>query len=138
MVSVLRLGHRPDRDKRMSTHVCLTARALGADGVCFPELDNRLEQSVTGVTERFGSDFTLKEARDWKKLVREWDGDVVHLTMYGINIDEFLASTVPKNPWLSLARKRFPGKPTKWRITTLQWAASPIRKWRPWRFFWTG
>ncbi|PSP47219.1 tRNA (cytidine(56)-2'-O)-methyltransferase [Halobacteriales archaeon QH_7_69_31] len=32
-VVVLRLGHRPGRDERMTTHVGLTARALGADRV---------------------------------------------------------------------------------------------------------
>jgi len=32
-VAVLRLGHRPGRDERMTTHVGLTARALGADRV---------------------------------------------------------------------------------------------------------
>ena len=32
-VAVLRLGHRPGRDNRMTTHVGLTARALGADRV---------------------------------------------------------------------------------------------------------
>ena len=32
-VSVLRLGHRVDRDKRMTSHLGLTARAFGADEV---------------------------------------------------------------------------------------------------------
>ncbi|TFG70124.1 MAG: tRNA (cytidine(56)-2'-O)-methyltransferase, partial [Methanomassiliicoccus sp.] len=30
MIVVLRLGHRPERDQRVTTHVALTARALGA------------------------------------------------------------------------------------------------------------
>ena len=32
-VSVLRLGHRVDRDKRITSHLGLTARALGANRV---------------------------------------------------------------------------------------------------------
>ena len=32
-VSVMRLGHRVDRDKRMTSHLGLTARAFGADEV---------------------------------------------------------------------------------------------------------
>ncbi|MEM3019534.1 MAG: tRNA (cytidine(56)-2'-O)-methyltransferase, partial [Candidatus Bathyarchaeia archaeon] len=32
-VTVLRLGHRVGRDVRITTHVGLIARALGADGV---------------------------------------------------------------------------------------------------------
>jgi tRNA (cytidine56-2'-O)-methyltransferase len=30
-VTVLRLGHRPERDKRITTHVGLVARAFGAE-----------------------------------------------------------------------------------------------------------
>ena len=32
-ISVLRLGHRRDRDKRITSHLGLTARAFGADEV---------------------------------------------------------------------------------------------------------
>ena len=32
-LSVLRLGHRRDRDKRITSHLGLTARAFGADEV---------------------------------------------------------------------------------------------------------
>ncbi len=32
-INVLRLDHRQKRDARITTHVCLTARAFGADGV---------------------------------------------------------------------------------------------------------
>ena len=32
-IVVLRLGHRPERDARVTTHVGLTARALGASGM---------------------------------------------------------------------------------------------------------
>ena len=32
-VIILRLGHRPERDKRITTHVALTARAFGAEGM---------------------------------------------------------------------------------------------------------
>jgi len=32
-VIVIRYGHRPARDQRMTTHIALIARALGADGI---------------------------------------------------------------------------------------------------------
>jgi tRNA (cytidine56-2'-O)-methyltransferase len=32
-VIILRIGHRPERDQRVTTHVGLTARALGAKGM---------------------------------------------------------------------------------------------------------
>jgi tRNA (cytidine56-2'-O)-methyltransferase len=33
MITVLRLDHRVGRDTRITTHVCLTSRAFGADKV---------------------------------------------------------------------------------------------------------
>ena len=43
MITVLRLDHRLGRDTRITTHVCLTARAFGADKVILSgEHDNIL------------------------------------------------------------------------------------------------
>jgi tRNA (cytidine56-2'-O)-methyltransferase len=90
MIVVLRLGHRPDRDQRVTTHVALTARALGADEVWVSERDTSLEQSVRGVVARFGGDFQVRTGVEWKKAVRSWEGTVVHLTMYGEKLSEAL------------------------------------------------
>ena len=35
-IVVLRLGHRPERDQRVTTHVGLLSRALGARGTTWP------------------------------------------------------------------------------------------------------
>lgn len=90
MIVVMRLGHRPDRDQRVTTHVALTARALGADEVWVSTKDPSLERSVRGVVERFGGDFTIKTGVEWRKAIRSWDGTVVHLTMYGESLSEAL------------------------------------------------
>ena len=37
-VSVLRLGHRRDRDKRITSHLGLTARAFGANEILCQEM----------------------------------------------------------------------------------------------------
>jgi len=87
--AVLRLGHRPERDKRMTTHVGLTARAFGADVMYMPKLDKKIEKTLSDVTDRFGGNFKIKVENDWRRMVKEWDGKVVHLTMYGTDIDEF-------------------------------------------------
>lgn len=87
--AVLRLGHRPERDKRMTTHVGLTARAFGADIMYMPKADKKIENTLSDVTERFGGNFQLKEEKDWRELVKNWDGDIIHLTMYGEDIDKF-------------------------------------------------
>ncbi len=86
---MLRLGHRPERDKRISTHVALTARAFGAKGIYFDKYDESVFNSVRDVVERWGGDFFI-EAVNWKKLLKEFDGLKVHLTMYGIPLPEKL------------------------------------------------
>ena len=59
VIAVLRLGHRPDRDKRITTHVGLVARAFGADAVYITTRDIHLEKSLEGVVNRFGGDFKI-------------------------------------------------------------------------------
>ncbi|MBO8181900.1 MAG: tRNA (cytidine(56)-2'-O)-methyltransferase [Archaeoglobus sp.] len=86
-VYVLRLGHRPERDKRISTHVALTARALGAKGIYFSCYDESVFQSVRDVVARWGGDFFIEEV-SWRSFLKEFDGIKVHLTMYGIPLPE--------------------------------------------------
>jgi len=85
---VLRLGHRPGRDDRMTTHVGLTARALGADRVLFPDNAGQSAETVRDITERFGGHFAVEQSDEQKATIREWDGPVVHLTMYGEQIQD--------------------------------------------------
>ena len=82
-VVVLRLGHRPGRDDRMTTHVGLTARALGADRVVFVGDASGAADTVADITDRFGGPFEVERRDSHRPLLREWDGTVVHLTMYG-------------------------------------------------------
>ncbi len=89
-VVVLRWGHRL-RDERLTTHVILTARALGASGVILSDVEDKdIKNTVEKVVERFGGPFFLKMGIPWRKAVKEWrekGGIVVHLTAYGENID---------------------------------------------------
>lgn len=82
-VCVTRLGHRPGRDERMTTHVGLTARALGADRVVLPAAASQAMETVAEVTEQFGGPFVAETTASPGRFVRQWDGLVVHLTMYG-------------------------------------------------------
>ena len=92
VVEVLRLGHRGDRDKRISTHVALTARALGADRIIFTTEDEHVENSVKKVVESWGGNFEFVVEKHWRKYIKEFKkrGIVVHLTMYGANINEIM------------------------------------------------
>ncbi|WP_435195559.1 tRNA (cytidine(56)-2'-O)-methyltransferase [Natronomonas sp. EA1] len=87
-LAVLRLSHRPGRDERMTTHVGLTARALGADRVYFPDNAGQSRDTVADITARFGGPFAVELTDSPKQLVREWEGPIVHLTMYGLPIQD--------------------------------------------------
>ena len=87
-VAVLRLGHRPGRDERITTHVGLTARALGADRVILAGQASSRADTVVDITDRFGGPFETETVESWRPIVRDWDGRVVHLTMYGLEVQE--------------------------------------------------
>jgi len=93
-VFILRLDHRPKRDKRATTHLFLAARALGADGGFYSgEKDEKIQKSVEKVTEAWGGDFKVSYVTDWKRKIMEWKaegGEVVHLTMYGLPLQHVI------------------------------------------------
>jgi len=88
-VVVLRWGHR-DRDKRLTSHVALTARALGASGFILADIiDKKVKATVDKVTEQWGGFFKFEMGVPWKQVVKDWkakNGLVVHLTAYGENL----------------------------------------------------
>jgi len=89
-IFVLRWGHRPQRDVRLTTHVALTARALCASGFILSDTqDLHIQETVTKITKAWGGNFQFEMGTPWKRAVREWKakgGVVVHLTAYGENI----------------------------------------------------
>ena len=90
-VHVLRLGHRPSRDKRVSTHLLLAARAFGASGGIYTgDEDPSLEESIGNVVSEGGGNFSLEYSDSWRKSIRSWKGKVVHLTMYGLPFQEVI------------------------------------------------
>jgi len=89
-VSVLRVGHRPGRDPRLTTHVALAARAFGARRMYLHPRDDDLAERIAAVSHRWGGDFAVVPVDDWKSLVRSFPGTVVHLTMYGIPLERSL------------------------------------------------
>ena len=90
-IVVLRWGHRQQRDARLTTHVALTARALGASGFLLSDVvDKKIKESVKKVTENWGGKFFFEMGTGWKRAVKDWKaqgGVVVHLTAYGENVE---------------------------------------------------
>lgn len=88
-VAVLRWGHR-ERDKRLTAHLVLTARALGASGFFLADVkDVKVEATIRKVVKHWGGLFHFDMGRPWRQIVREWKvegGIIVHLTAYGENI----------------------------------------------------
>lgn len=96
MITVLRMGHRPQRDKRMTTHVCLVARAFGADNIIVSKKDEKLKKTIDHMVEQWGGDFSVRFQK-WKTVLKSWKGIIVHLTMYGLPLDEKIEEIRRKN-----------------------------------------
>lgn len=88
-VAVLRWGHR-ERDKRLTAHVALTARALGASDFFLADVkDEKVKATVKKVVKNWGGPFYFEMGKPWKQIIKKWKaegGIVVHLTAYGENI----------------------------------------------------
>jgi len=99
MIRILRLGHRIGRDDRMTTHIFLTGRALGADSAVFcGDPDSGPVESARKICENWGGTFPVTYSSGWEKEVRGWKrtgGTVVHLTMYGERIQD-VVERIPK------------------------------------------
>lgn len=92
-IVILRLGHRIQRDQRITTHVALTARALGAEGMLLDSDDSGIEKSLEEAGASWGGSFYVKRITSWKSEIKKWKeagGKVIHLTMYGINLPDAL------------------------------------------------
>jgi tRNA (cytidine56-2'-O)-methyltransferase len=88
-IVVLRVGHRIDRDRRVTTHVGLCSRALGAQGMLLAASDRSLVSTIRDVVKRWGGNFWIRDQVNWRQEIAKWKhdrGTVVHLTMYGQNL----------------------------------------------------
>ena len=75
-VTVLRLGHRPQRDKRLTTHLILAARAFGAEKVIYSGvMDTKMEERIRSVVKEWGGKFTLEYNENWRKIVKGFEGE---------------------------------------------------------------
>jgi tRNA (cytidine56-2'-O)-methyltransferase len=114
---ILRINHRPERDKRLTTHLGLTARAFGAQGFWFTGLrDSEMIRNIRQVCSQWGHRaFSIQQKRSWRECVRKWknsDGEVIHLTMYGLHIDELIQKirTSPRDKLIVVGGPKVPGE----------------------------
>ncbi len=110
-IIILRLGHRIQRDQRITTHVALTARALGAEGMFLVSDDRGIEKSMEEVRDRWGGSFYVKNITSWKSEIKKWKkagGKVLHLTMYGINLPDALHEIKAENLMVVVGAEKVP------------------------------
>ena len=97
-ITVVRLGHRQQRDKRITSHLGLTARAMGASHfVLCGDDDEKVLDTLADVTETFGGEFSAEHHAKPLGFLRHFakqGGCIVHLTMYGEDF-ESATSTIP-------------------------------------------
>lgn len=101
MILVLRLGHRIPRDERITTHVGLVARAFGAEKIIYSgQKDGGMEESIGKIVEQWGGEFSVEYIKNGLKKVKEFKKQnyiIVHLTMYGIGVEEKIKEIKKKN-----------------------------------------
>ena len=89
-IEVLRIGQRVVRDDRVTTHVALVARALGASKIYMNEVDPEIEDTVEQINETWGSNFEIEIFSNWKDVInlKKNNSKIVLLTMYGEDINK--------------------------------------------------
>ena len=111
---ILRMGHRPERDKRVTTHIALVARALGANGLIISDVnDRRIKEKLMDVQDRFGGNFFIEMGKKWQKVLNDWKnsgGEIIHLTMYGLPLPNVIEEirTSQKDKLLVIGAKKVP------------------------------
>ena len=89
-IEVLRIAQRVIRDDRVTTHVALVARAFGASKIYRNEVDPEISESIQKINSTWGGDFEIEFFEDWKTVLNSkiTKSKIVHLTMYGENINK--------------------------------------------------
>lgn len=91
VIEVLRIGQRLVRDDRVTTHVALVARAFGASKIYMNEVNPEIKNTLKRVNKTWGGNFEIVFIDEWKKVVKDRKYNsfkIIHLTMYGENIND--------------------------------------------------
>ena len=94
-IEVLRIGQRLVRDDRVTTHVALVSRAFGASKILMYDANPEIKDTISKVNKIWGSDFSVEIIENWKEVIRTKKSEaykIIHLTMYGENINTVEAS----------------------------------------------
>ena len=94
VVHILRLAHRAARDKRVTTHLGLVARAFGAEKMLVTGLkDEHLADSIQRVVDNWGGPFEVEFTKSWRSVLKKYKENgfaIAHLTMYGLPVQKVM------------------------------------------------
>ena len=95
-IAVLRIGHRLVRDDRTTTHVALVSRSFGCNILYMTDVNDDIKSTIDDVNNRWGyaSNFKIEIVKNWRNTILNWKkngGIVIHLTMYGLNVDDIIS-----------------------------------------------
>ena len=90
-IEILRIGQRVVRDDRVTTHVALVSRAFGAKKIYMSEINQDIKDTLEKINDTWGGEFSVEFIEKWKDVVKIKKSEgvkIVHLTMYGQNIND--------------------------------------------------
>ena len=90
VIEVVRIGQRLVRDDRVTTHVALVSRAFGAEKIFMTEVNPEIKETLEKINGTWGGEFKLEFIDKWKSILKkkkEENFTIIHLTMYGENIN---------------------------------------------------
>jgi tRNA (cytidine56-2'-O)-methyltransferase len=99
-IEVLRIGQRLVRDDRVTTHVALVSRAFGASKIYMNEVNPEIKDTLDKINNTWGGDFDIEFIENWKNVIKKCKSEsakIVHLTMYGENINDIDSSIQNEN-----------------------------------------
>ena len=91
VIEVVRIGQRIVRDDRVTTHVALVARSFGASKIFMTEVNPEIKETIEKINTTWGGNFIIEFIESWKPVIKKKKNEnykIVHLTMYGENINE--------------------------------------------------
>lgn len=92
-IEILRIGQRLVRDDRITTHAALVSRAFGASKIIMEEVNPDIKDTISDVNRVWGGKFEVEITDNWKKILKSKKNEsfkIIHLTMYGENINSVL------------------------------------------------
>lgn len=110
MITILRLGHRKERDKRITTHCGLVARALGADKIIICGEEDNSVKTINAVSKTWGGRFKAEYSKNFEKTIirLKKKNKIIHLTFFGVPIQKAIKKIRKTNLVIVIGAEKVP------------------------------